>query len=99
MIKNLAEKGKCVIIGRGSDYILRDDSRVLKIFFTAPIESRIQRVMKRLGVAAKDAQHKIHKEDKMRADNYHYYTGRIWGAAANFQCDGLLFTLTEIKGA
>ena len=84
VIRKLADKGKCVIIGRCSDYILRDDSRVLKIFFTAPIESRIQRVMKRLGVGAKDAQHKIHREDKMRADNYHYYTGRIWGAAANF---------------
>ncbi len=84
VIRKLADKGKCVIIGRCSDYILRDDSRVLKIFFTAPIESRIQRVMKRLGVTAKDAQHKIHREDKMRADNYHYYTGRIWGAAANF---------------
>ena len=84
VIRKLAEKGKCVIIGRCSDYILRDNSRVLKVFFTAPIESRIRRVMKRLGVEAKDAQHKIHREDKMRADNYHYYTGRIWGAAANF---------------
>lgn len=84
VIKKLAEKGKCVIIGRCSDFILRDDSRVLKVFFTAPIESRIRRVMKRLGVEKKEAQHKIHREDKMRADNYHYYTGRIWGAAASF---------------
>ena len=26
----------------------------------------------------------IQKEDKWRADNYRYYTGRIWGASANF---------------
>ena len=84
VIKELAEKGNCVIIGRCSDYILRDNSRVLKVFFTAPMESRIQRVTSRLGMDRKDAQRKIQREDKRRADNYRYYTGRIWGAAANF---------------
>lgn len=80
----MEEKGNCVIIGRCSDYVLKNDSRVLKVFFTAPIESRIKRVMKRLDISYKDAQNKIRREDKMRADNYRYYTGRIWGAAANF---------------
>lgn len=84
VIRELADKGNCVIIGRCSDYVLRDDSRVLKVFFTAPIESRIKRVMNRLGITEKEAQHKISREDKMRADNYRYYTGRMWGAAASF---------------
>ena len=84
VIRELADKGDCVIIGRCSDYVLREDSRVLKVFFTAPIESRIKRVMNRLGITEKEAQHKISREDKMRADNYRYYTGRMWGAAANF---------------
>lgn len=84
VIRDLADKGNCVIIGRCSDYVLRDDDRVLKVFFTAPMESRIERVMKRLGVESGNAQHRIRKEDKYRADNYRYYTGRIWGASANF---------------
>lgn len=84
VIMELADKGKCVIIGRCSDYLLRNDNRVLKVFFTAPIESRIKRVMERLGVDYGDAQRKIRKVDKQRADNYRYYTGRIWGTAANF---------------
>lgn len=84
VIRKLAEQGDCVIIGRCSDYVLKDNSRVLKLFFTAPVESRIRRVMKRLGVDEKEAQHKIRREDKLRADNYRYYTGRIWGAASNF---------------
>ena len=84
VIKELADKGNCVIIGRCSDYVLRDDERVLKVFFNAPIESRIKRVMERLGMEYSNAQHKIRKEDKYRADNYRYYTGRIWGASANF---------------
>lgn len=84
VIRKLAEKGNCVIIGRCSDYVLRENSRVLKIFFTAPIESRIKRVMERLDISYKDAQRKIGREDKRRSDNYRYYTGRMWGAAANF---------------
>lgn len=84
VIGELAAKGNCVIVGRCSDYILRDRKNVLKIFFQAPPESRIRRVMQRENLSEKDAAHKIHREDRRRADNYHYYTGRMWGAAANF---------------
>lgn len=84
VIRELADKGNCVIIGRCSDYILRDNKRVLKVFFNAPLESRIKRVMKRQGVEDSEAQHRIRKTDKYRADNYRYYTGRIWGASSNF---------------
>ena len=84
VIRELADKGNCVIIGRCSDYILRDNKRVLKVFFNASLESRIKRVMKRQGVEYSEAQHRIRKTDKYRADNYRYYTGRIWGASSNF---------------
>ncbi len=84
VIKDLAAKGNCVIIGRCSDYILRENKNVLKVFFLAPIEQRIQRIMKKSDITQKDAEQKIHKEDKRRADNYHYYTGRMWGMSSNF---------------
>lgn len=84
VIRELADKGNCVIIGRCSDYVLKDDTRVLKVFFHAPIESRLKRVIKRLGVDYSEAQHKIRKKDKYRADNYRYYTGRMWGASSNY---------------
>ncbi len=84
VIEELAQKGNCVIVGRCSDYILRNRTDCLKIYFSAPLESRVKRVMKRLELSEKEARQKIQKEDKRRADNYRYYTGRIWGAAANF---------------
>lgn len=84
VIKSLAKKGNCVIIGRCSDYVLKDCKNVLKVFFTAPTESRIKRVAKRLGADNSEALRKIRKEDKLRADNYRYYAGRIWGKAANY---------------
>ncbi len=83
-IKELAAKGNCVIIGRCSDYVLRDNPDVLKVFFAAPLSQRIKRVMERRKLSEKDAEQAIRKEDKRRADNYHYYTNRMWGAAGNF---------------
>ena len=84
VIKELAEKGNCVIVGRCSDYILRKNTNCLKVFFSAPMENRVKRVMKRQQLSEKEAIQKIQKEDKRRADNYRYYTGRMWGMAANF---------------
>ena len=84
VIRELAEKGNCVIVGRCSDYVLRDRANVLKLFFSASMENRVKRVMERLNLTDKEAEHKIRKEEKHRADNYHYYTGRMWGAAANY---------------
>lgn len=84
VVKELAEKGNCVIVGRCSDYVLWDNRNCLRVFFSAPMENRMKRVMERLHLSEKDARQKIQKEDKWRADNYRYYTGRIWGAAGNF---------------
>lgn len=84
VIKELAKKGNGVIVGRCSDYVLKNNENCLKVFFTAPMESRIKRVMKRSKVEQKEAEQKIRKEDKHRADNYRYYTGRMWGSAASF---------------
>ncbi len=84
VVKDLAREGNCVIIGRCSDYVLRNDANCLKLFFTAPMDQRIKRVMGRLNLSEKDAKTKMQKEDKFRADNYHYYTGCSWGAASNF---------------
>ena len=84
VVKELAAKGNCVIVGRCSDYTLRDNKNCLRVFFSAPMENRMKRVMDRLHLSEKDAKQKIQKEDKWRADNYRYYTGRIWGAAGNF---------------
>ena len=84
VIRDLAKKGNCIIIGRCSDYVLREDKNVLKIFLSAPLETRIKRIMQKLNVTSKEAEQQIRKEDKRRADNYCYYTGRMWGMSASF---------------
>ena len=54
------------------------------LFLSAPLETRIKRIMQKLNVTSQEAEQQIRKEDKRRADNYRYYTGRMWGMSASF---------------
>lgn len=84
VIRNLAKKGNCIIVGRCSDYVLRNEKNVLKIFLSAPLQARIRRTKDKLDISEREAKQKVQKEDKRRSDNYHYYTGCIWGMACNY---------------
>lgn len=84
VIKEIAEKGHCVIVGRCADQILKDRIDCLNIFLHAPLKNRIKRVMGKKNLTEKDAKQLILREERRRADNYHYYTRQIWGASANY---------------
>lgn len=84
VVRNLAKKGNCVIVGRCADYVLRNSGNCLKVFFLAPLVSRIRRVAQRQNISEGEAKATVQKNEKLRADNYRYYTRRMWGAAGNF---------------
>ena len=84
VVRDLAEKGNCVIVGRCADYVLRNSANCLKVFFCAPFESRTKRVAQRQNISEKEARVVVQKNEKLRADNYRYYTRRMWGAAGSF---------------
>ena len=84
VIKELAEQESCIIIGRCADYVLRDNPDVLRLFFCAPREDCVARVMNQNGRTAKEAEKRIEKIDKYRAEYYHYYTGGNWNDAGNY---------------
>ena len=84
VVRNLAKKGNCVIVGRCADYVLRNSGNCLKVFFSAPLTSRIRRVAQRQNISEREAKATVQKNEKLRADNYRYYTRRMWGAAGNF---------------
>ena len=84
VVRNLAKKGNCVIVGRCADYVLRNSGNCLKVFFSAPPMSRIRRVAQRQNISEGEAKATVQKNEKLRADNYRYYTHRMWGAAGNF---------------
>lgn len=83
-IKELAEKGSCVMIGRGADYILKDEPHILNFYITASQEARIRRVQKRQGISEKEALKMMSDTDKNRAKFYNGNTDKKWGEAANY---------------
>jgi cytidylate kinase len=87
IIKQLAEEGPCVILGRCGDYVLRERTDVLRVFVYAPVEFRREYaktnpVVK--GTTEKEIRDEIEKTDKRRAAYYNYYTQNRWGDAHNY---------------
>ncbi|MBE6216575.1 MAG: cytidylate kinase-like family protein [Bacteroidales bacterium] len=83
-ISKLAETGSAIIVGRCSDYILRDRTDTLDVFLTAPAEVRALRVSDRAGIPYDDALEMLEKRDKGREEYYNYYTFGDWGKASNY---------------
>lgn len=84
IIRELAEKNDCVIIGRCADYILRDEDNVSRIFVYADKPTCVSRVTKLYGMLPDEAEKKITSIDKARAAYYKYYTGNEWNDVHNF---------------
>ena len=84
IIKELADKGPCVIVGRCADYILREREDCLNVFIFADNESKIERAEKYFNITKEEAPAVLKKKDKARANHYKYYTDQEWGMASNY---------------
>ena len=84
IIKELAKTESCIIIGRCADFILKDEPDVVRLFFYAPREDCIKRVMSQNGGTEREIIRKIEKTDKYRSDYYRYHTGKDWNDARNY---------------
>ncbi len=84
IIKNLAEEGPAVFIGRCADYVLRGNEKLVKLFIHAPLDVRAVHIASQHGVSPDKAKDLIVKTDKRRANYYNYYTGQKWGKLENF---------------
>ncbi len=77
-------KSPCVIVGRCSDYILREREDVLKVFIYSDLEKRAQRAIERYGCDRKKALDLIAKSDKGRARHFATFTDWDWGDRSNY---------------
>ena len=82
-IRELAEKGSAIFVGRASDYVLRDLDCV-DVFICAPLETRVKRIMERQGLSESEAESLIDRKDRVRAEYYDFFTFSKWGTAANY---------------
>lgn len=84
IIKEVSEKGPCVIVGRCADYILRENPNLVSVFVHADIDFRAERIMKEYDMKEKAALDYATKTDKRRASFYNFNTNRTWGSVDNY---------------
>lgn len=86
VLRGLLERGACVIVGRGADYIGRDLPNILSVFLHAPMDRRVENMRKGDAAGMSDAEivELINRTDRRRGDYYNDFTGRRWGAADNY---------------
>ena len=98
LMREWAEKGSCVIIGRCSDYVLKDERARLSFFIYADVADRKARVAAQYGIKESEAIDRINKTDRRRASYYNFYTGGKWGKYDNYHI-AIDSTVFGIEGA
>ncbi len=85
VIKDVAQKGPCVIVGRCADYVLEStELDTISVFIYATLEYRIKRVMEAFNIPRNKAKDMVVKTEKQRRTYYDYYTSKQWGVMTNY---------------
>lgn len=85
VISDLAKQESFVLIGRCGEYILRDEPGRISIYVCAPIEKRVERIVRLYHLSEKEALKRINSIDKKRESYYGYYAGKSWGACGSYE--------------
>lgn len=85
VLRKIAAKEDCVIVGRCADVILqKQDVSMVNVFIYSPLEMRIHREMANDHLSRKQALALIRRVDKKRMNYYRYFTKREWGNPHNY---------------
>ena len=86
VIRAIAARESCVIVGRCADYVLRDDpnAALVNLFVHAPMEARIRRESARTNTTPIQAEKRIRQVDKERASYYNFFSSKRWGDAQGY---------------
>ena len=83
-MRNIAEKGNCIFVGRCAEYILRDHDDLISVFILGDMDERLKCLERRQGLDEVEARKKIKEVDKDRSSFYRYYSDQTWGDAQNY---------------
>ncbi|HCQ74172.1 MAG TPA: cytidylate kinase [Clostridiales bacterium] len=83
-MRNIADKGNCIFVGRCADYILRDHDDLVSVFILGDMDERLKCLERRQGLDEAEARKKIKEVDKDRSSFYRYYSDQTWGDAQNY---------------
>jgi len=77
VVEHAAERGDCLIVGRGSQQFLKNRTDTLRIFLYAPREDKVRRLLGR-GKTEKEAEELVDTVDRERADFIQKYFNAEW---------------------
>ncbi len=102
VIRDVAAKSSCVIVGRCADHVLSDNPRCIKVFVHAPMQDKVRRIIEEYGENAPSPAAYAAKIDKERAAHYNYFTLEKWGLLRNYHltvnsCIGIEASALTIK--
>ncbi|MZK51437.1 cytidylate kinase family protein [Clostridium beijerinckii] len=84
VIREIAAKESCVIVGRLASYILCDHENAMNVFISSDMDKKIKHVMDRDGISKTEAEKKIYKVEKERRNHCHYFTHKEWNDVKNY---------------
>ncbi|MBQ8152452.1 MAG: cytidylate kinase-like family protein [Prevotella sp.] len=74
ILLGIAENESCVIAGRSGFFVFRKHPNHLSVLIQAPMEHRVERVMRKQELSREDAEETIKRVDKMRENYVQKYT-------------------------
>lgn len=83
-IRQVADEGSCIIVGRCADYVLRERKDCISVFIHSDMEFRKNRIINEYKIPAEFAEKTGLKQDKKRANYYNFYTHNKWGDVTNY---------------
>ncbi|NLK38769.1 MAG: cytidylate kinase-like family protein [Clostridiales bacterium] len=84
IIRDLADRESCIIVGRCADYILKDYPNLVRVYFYASLDVCVRNVMDIYSLDKNDAIKQISAIDAARSAHYKYYTGKDWDQVENY---------------
>lgn len=86
VIKDIADRGPCVIVGRSADYVLREHGvTTVNLFIHAAMDDCVKRILRRGDkLKEQEARALAEKTNKLRANYYNFYTDKRWGMASSY---------------
>ncbi len=78
VVKNLAERGDCVIVGHAGQVILKNTPAIFRALVTGSVERRTARVTEQQGLSAKDALAYVKDSDHQRVNFFKHVYGVDW---------------------
>lgn len=86
VIRRIALRESCIIVGRCSDFILKDRPKdsIISVFCYTDLASAVKRVVEEYHKPREGAEEEVSKVNRYRISHYQHFTGRRWGDSANY---------------